>query len=312
MRIEQMCNVIEAELARRKVTGRVIGGEVAASFVVDVSRVPAGLSHLAGDLAHRFQSATLRNSCGWRAPAQNRDRVKERDMIKRAFSIQGLMWLALVLALVGSLRHVAWGFASLENGDIVAGYVQAVAIDIGLLALALGIQQRKRQRRSTLVLWAGVAVFSGVSSYANLLHGLTHQTPLGLSGYKWLVALRPVLLSGVLPLLVLYLAEVTGNDVNYDVKQAERQAKKEARKSARTTVLASSGDSLEHARASRKAQAEHATSALLAFYGANPDATQAQAGASVGRSRQWVSSQLAELEREGVISRNGHGIEVAE
>ena len=104
-------------------------------------------------------------------------------MFKKLFSIQSLLWLALVLALVGSLRHVAWGFASLESGDLAAGYVQAIAVDLGSLALALGIQQRKRQKRATWVLWAGVAMFSAVSTYANLLHGLTHQADIGLTGW---------------------------------------------------------------------------------------------------------------------------------
>ncbi|MGD9099339.1 MAG: hypothetical protein PVF45_02585 [Anaerolineae bacterium] len=234
---------------------------------------------------------------------------------RKLFSIQTLLWLALVLALVGSLRHVAWGFASLEGGDMIMGYVQAIAIDVGLLALALAIQTRKRQRRATRALWAGVALFSFVSTYANLLHGLAHQADIGLSGYEWLVSLRPILLSGVLPALVLYLSEIVGDDVNYAVKQAkkeERKQERERQKDASTVKVSSSVDTLATARATRKAQAEQAVSALVAFYSDNPLATQTQAGAAVGRSRQWVSSQLTRLEREGVISRNGNGVEVAD
>lgn len=40
--------------------------------------------------------------------------------------------------------------------------------------------------------------------------------------------------------------------------------------------------------------------ALLAFYADNPDASQAEAGAAVARSRQWVSSKLAELTEAGL------------
>ena len=77
------------------------------------------------------------------------------------------------------------------------------------------------------------------------------------------------------------------------------------------TAFWSGADTLATARATRKAQAEQAVSALLAFYADNPEATQVQAGASVGRSRQWVSLQLTRLERAGVIVRNGTGVEVA-
>jgi hypothetical protein len=49
-----MCDVIEATLAQRKVTARVTGGQVITVFELNVSRVPAGLSHLAGELARQF------------------------------------------------------------------------------------------------------------------------------------------------------------------------------------------------------------------------------------------------------------------
>ena len=81
-----------------------------------------------------------------------------KQMAYRLWSVQSLLWLALVLALVGSLRHVAWGFSTLERGDLLAGYVQAVAVDLGMLALALGIQSRKRQARGIRSLWVGVVL----------------------------------------------------------------------------------------------------------------------------------------------------------
>lgn len=97
-------------------------------------------------------------------------------MRKRGINLVQLgVWLALALALAGSLRHVAWAFSTLEHGDLWAGYVQAVAVDVGLAVLALGIQVRRRQRRGTAVLWAGVVMFSAISIYSNYLFGLVHQ-----------------------------------------------------------------------------------------------------------------------------------------
>jgi len=104
-----------------------------------------------------------------------------RSELRRMDGVQIVLFLALFLALVGSMKHVAWAFATLESGDMIAGYIQAVAIDVGLFGLAFGIQQRKRERRSTRMLWGGVVLFSAVSTYANLLHGLAFAQPVSLS-----------------------------------------------------------------------------------------------------------------------------------
>lgn len=226
-----------------------------------------------------------------------------------------ILWLALLLALVGSLRHVAWGFATLESGNTLAGYVQAVAVDIGLFAIALGIQQRRRQKRSTLALWAGATGFAAISTYANLLHGLAWQTDIGLPEWRWLVALRPFLLSGVLPILVLYLTEIAGDDANFAMREAERktrQIERERNPSASTANPASTFDTLTLARDTRAAMASKATNSLLSFYATNPNATQSQAGAVIGRSRQWVSTRLSELQEQGLISRDGDGIRITQ
>lgn len=128
--------------------------------------------------------------------------------MKKLFQENTLLWLALALALFGSLTHVAWGFSTLEQGNMILGYIQAVAVDVGLFAIAVGIQRARFEQRSTRTLWGGVFFFSGISTYANLLHGLAFSSRLDLPGWEWLVFLRPFLLSAVLPILVVYLAEV--------------------------------------------------------------------------------------------------------
>lgn len=232
-------------------------------------------------------------------------------MTKKVFSIQSLLWLALVLALVGSLRHVAWGFSTLEQGDLVAGYVQAVAVDIGLFALAIGIQQRRREGRGTHNLWFGVVLFSGVSTYANLLHGLVFQSDIGLTTWAWLVAMRPFILSAVLPLLVVYLSEVAASDYQHTVKLAEKEQRKAEREAAKQ---ASSTEGypypIERARAARVDGKVNAKAALVDYLVDNPEATLSQAGRHIGRSKTTVSNYLDELETAGVIERNGNGIMV--
>lgn len=228
--------------------------------------------------------------------------------------VQGGLWLALVLALVGSLRHVAWAFATLENGDPIAGYVQAVAVDVGLVSLAYGIQERKRQGRSTWILWAGVGLFSGVSIYANLLHGLVHLSDIGLLTWSWLDAWRPFVLSAVLPILVMYLSEVAGQDVNYAVKVAEKERKAEARKLSKLASSAAESDTLALARTVKTEQDARSKAevldAMLDIWRNDPDVSMTQMAQRVGRSRTTVYSYLDELEQAGRVRRNGRGVEI--
>jgi len=164
----------------------------------------------------------------------------------KLFSI--FLWLALIVALAGSLQHVAWAFATLEQNNLILGYVQAIAIDIGLTGLAFGIQQRKRDNRATSILWLGVIGFSAISTYANLMHGLVYRSDIGLHDWSWLAqadvnvsvnltnifkwsslaldVARPIFLSGVLPVLVTYLIEIVGSDVVYQIEREERKEDK--------------------------------------------------------------------------------------
>ena len=61
-----------------------------------------------------------------------------RNELRKLTPVQVFLWIALVLALAGSLRHVAHTFASIDSNS-TWGWIQAVAVDIGLFALALAI-----------------------------------------------------------------------------------------------------------------------------------------------------------------------------
>lgn len=246
-------------------------------------------------------------------------------MFKKLFSVQTLLWLALLLALVGSLRHVAWGFSTLENGDLYAGYVQAVAVDVGLFSLAIGIQQRRRQGRGTGVLWVGVLVFAGLSTYANLLHGVMFKSDIDLSKWTsnavimgWLDFLRPVLLSGVLPLLVVYLSEVAGSDVQYqselDARERKRQEQQARQEVSSTTHFDATPEAAERARKAKAAQDElsktQALDAIVTIYQSNPNAGPTEVAQAIGKSRTTVYAYLDELVQAGRVRKNGDGVEV--
>jgi hypothetical protein len=164
------------------------------------------------------------------------------------------------------------------------------------------------------VLWIGVLLFAGLSTYANLLHGVMYKSDIDLSKWtsnkmimSWLDFLRPVLMSGVLPLLVVYLSEIAGSDVSYVLDVAKKEERKRQRDVSTETIGVFPmpvGQAREHRRLSQ----EQALANMLAFYTEHPGATHAEAGRAVGRSRSWISAQLKSLEQAGVISRNGDGI----
>ncbi len=168
-----------------------------------------------------------------------------------------------------------------------------------------------------------------ISAFSNLLHALaaisgSADVSLTILGeLDTLALMQAIILSASLPGLVVLLGELVSADDAQMAEQQERERARVERQAARSTghnsqpdasmvVLARSGDPLQPARASRKAQAEQAVSALLAFYASNPQATHSQASATVARSRQWVGATLAQLETAGRISRNGEGVMIAE
>lgn len=142
--------------------------------------------------------------------------------MKRLFNVENLLWLALILALGGSLKHLASVFASVD-GNTFLGWVQAVAIDAGVFALAYQIRIRRKERHSTKRLWLGVFAFTGISVYGNLAYGLQ---ALNNSLPGWISATKPVVLAATLPLLVLFLAELLGDDREH-AKELAAPAKRE-------------------------------------------------------------------------------------
>jgi hypothetical protein len=157
--------------------------------------------------------------------------MNERAKLKSILSIQTALWAAMALALLGSLRHVAATFASID-GNSLWGWGQAIAVDVGLVALALGITQYRRLKRKTWLLWFGVAVFTIISVYANACYGIQHDwqlpdtvlttAPFLAQVPDWLLAIKVLVLAAPLPILVLYLAEIIGGDVSHAIKEAER------------------------------------------------------------------------------------------
>jgi signal transduction histidine kinase len=155
--------------------------------------------------------------------------------LDKAKGINGVLWLAFVLAMAASISHLAWTFGTVERpGWEALGWIPAVAVDAGLAALAYTIQQRKRANKRTAGLWVGVVGFAVVSALANLYHALAVEavanpvihsliTSLVIQGAKALV------LSATLPIMYIFLGEIVSGD---DATAAERERRQAERASA--------------------------------------------------------------------------------
>lgn len=219
---------------------------------------------------------------------------------KRLFSLNNLLYISLVLALAASLAHVAYAFSTVNNGDMTSGYISAIAVDLGMLALAGGINRRKVNKVSTRGLWAGVIVFSVISTYANWLSGISHVIPIQGHQDNWLVSLRPIILSAVLPLLVIYLSEVVSGDYQRhqeEIAREERKAVKQAQKpvsdAPNDTQNSVTVDPLAKANETRQAQIDERREAILTLL--NDGKTQPEIAEAIGVSLATVKRDTKAL-----------------
>ena len=142
-----------------------------------------------------------------------------------------VLWIAYLLAMLASLTHVAATFNTLETpGFHFNGWLAAIAVDLGLAALAYAIQQRKRARRSVRSLWLGIVLFADISAYANILHALS-VAPLAVA--------QAVVFSGALPVLVIYLGGIVSSDDAAQADAVEREQRRLEREAERKATLAS-------------------------------------------------------------------------
>jgi hypothetical protein len=221
----------------------------------------------------------------------------------KIFDVQLLLWLALALALAGSLKHLATIFASVD-GNTFMGWLQAIAIDAGLFALAYSIRGRKVANRSTKPLWFGVILFSAISTYGNLAYGL-----LAVDGNlpTWIVATKPYILAGSLPILVLFLSELLSDNRQHAAKMAERKEQKRQKESGKSEVDISIKKTKVSANSSRSAAKAERKRQLVALHAQNPHATVTDFANHLGVSRGTVRNYADELGIELATTGNGKG-----
>lgn len=153
--------------------------------------------------------------------------MNETKSFDKSKIINGILWVAFVLALVSSISHLAYTFGTVER-DPLWGWVSAIAVDAGLAALAYTIQQRKRTKQTTAILWVGVAGFAVISGLANFYHALSVETTGAvtvamLKAADWLQVTKAIILSATLPAMVIYLGEVVSSDDAQTANKADQE-----------------------------------------------------------------------------------------
>jgi len=128
------------------------------------------------------------------------------------------------------------------------------------------------------------------------------------------------MLSGVLPVLVVYLSEIVSSDVQYSVKVAEKERKAVERRRRREVSSTEAGGglvySIEQARAARAEQRAFSKvevlNKMLDIWRVRPDISMAELAREVGRSRTTVYNYLDELAEKGLVVNTSDGVRVVD
>lgn len=144
----------------------------------------------------------------------------------KIFSLTNMLYVTMVLALFSSLNHVANIFSTVNGNSLFMGYITGISIDLGLIVMSASLNHRKGEGSRTKLLWTGIIIFSAISCYANWIFGISNvqaiNAEVGNFG-KWIISLRPTILSGILPLLAIIMAEILSE--NYQTKVARESAR---------------------------------------------------------------------------------------
>lgn len=151
-----------------------------------------------------------------------------------------ILFVALyILVTVATLRHSAAGFASLEGGSVVWGYLSALAVDAGMILSAVELQKRR-----SFWLIVGLLVSMVASTFTQLLYAVSHASVMDVAaGAQWLgvgarqiADVRVIVLPALLPMLSIVYSFASkganGTSAEVDVAEVERELDDERQKNA--------------------------------------------------------------------------------
>lgn len=240
--------------------------------------------------------------------------------------------VAILAALSFTLSYASLQHMAAANGvEGWLSYVWPLLLDFAMVVFAAAILRvNLRNDEGSLYPWALTVVFAGLATLSNVLDVSTFGIP-AVFVQVGVKALPPVALALSFHLLMEMIKREASRsklDASIDDLDARRQQLTEQvdaldvsidQKANRVNALrvdikelskvkrASSLGNLADANGARADGKQNAMNALVDYLAVNPNASLAEAGEAIDRSKTTVASYMTELEEAGRIDRNGNG-----
>lgn len=238
---------------------------------------------------------------------------------QRAQLVTVLSLMALVAVLSYTFAHTGSLLARYIRPEML-GYVAAAGVELTVIAMSLQFNllgdKGKSLGSKSLFLFVFVATLT-VSALANVSEGFRVSMSMELTSVTFkqvdpVVAIIGVSATGLLSLVTMSLAELLGDSFGVvsgivtNLADAARQSSKDI----------APGDTMDAGRQkaidTQRASKTEAINALVDILRDNPNTTKTELAQQVGKSRATVNNYLAELTDQGVIERNGSGVQVTQ
>jgi len=209
----------------------------------------------------------------------------------------------LVMFLAASafvLSYDALRSLSADNGfDGWRSFLWPLTLDAVMIVSVLSVIRANVVRDKVWLPWCMVLGFTIASISYNIIHASPNLLARSIAS---------------LPPLVVFLSlEMLSGQIRESVKRADREFKKAQRdepQQVQTVEKTGFPMAIDQAREQRTLGKQAAVNVMLNFFSDNPNASHSEAAKACDRSRSWVTNTLGDLEQEGLVRRDGQGVEV--
>jgi hypothetical protein len=210
-----------------------------------------------------------------------------------------ILTAALVIFLAISafvLSYDALRSLSAANGfDGWRSYLWPLTLDAVMIVSVLTVIRANVVRERAWLPWCMVLGFTIASIAYNILHASPDLLARSIAS---------------LPPLVVFLSlEMLSGQLRSAVRKADKEFRK-SQKEVSTEDKTGFPMAIEQARERRALGKQAAIDTMLDFFADHPNASHSEAASVCNRSRSWVTNAIGDLERNGVIKRDGKGVEI--
>lgn len=244
----------------------------------------------------------------------NAKQAKQRLQLVTILSL-----LALVAVLSYTFAHTGALLARYIKPELL-GYVAAAGVELTVIAMSLQFNGLGDSGKSgfskALFLFVFVATLT-VSALANVSEGFRVSMGVEMTSVTFrqidpVVAIIGVSATGLLSLVTMSLAELLGDSFGVVSSLASGIANTTRQNTSANVSPDTLSTGRQKAIDAKRASKEEAINTMVDILRANPDISKTDLSHQVGKSRATVNNYLAELTEQGVIERNGSGVQVTQ